>query len=318
MSKLRSFLAATVGLLIGFGAVAEYPEKPIRLLIPFPAGGASDAAARAFAPQLSLLLGQPVLVDNRPGADGQIAATEVLRAAPDGYTLIAANAGTMNFVPAIRKTAPYDPTQFTPISLFGVSSSILFVHPAVPATSLAALVDYARANPGKLSYGSTNPGAILISSDFLASTKTSMVHIPYKGDAFALPDLLAGRIQVIFATPAVFIPHVLDGKLRALATTLGQRSPLYPEVPTMFESGVSPPSFKQWTGIFGPAGMPKAVVDRLSREINVVLARPDVRAQMGKAGFAAGSSSPDELALLAKQQLEIWKDAVREGKLAQE
>lgn len=315
---MRSILAALLGLLIGVNGSAAYPEKPLRLVVPFPAGGAGDAVARAIAPQLSQTLGQTVVVDNKPGADGQIAATEVLRAAPDGYTLFMANAGALNYVPVIRKTPPYDPAQFTPISLLGVGSSIMFVHTKVPANSLAELVDYARANPDKLSYGSTNPAAILISADFLSNTKTRMVHIPYKGDALALPDLLAGRIQLIFATPAVFMPHVLDGRLRALASTQAQRSAMFPDVPTMTEAGFSPLSFKQWTGVFGPAGMSKALADRLSREIGIVLAKPDVRAQIEKAGFAPAGSSPDELAVLSRQQLEIWKDAVRQGKFIQE
>ena len=319
MKIVRSLWATMVGVLIGFHAAAEYPEKPIRLLVPFPPGGASDTVARIMAPQLSQALGQNVIVENKPGADGQIAATEVMRAAPDGYTLIAANAGTMNYVPAVRRTPPYDPTRdFSPISLFTINGFALFVNPAVPATSLPGLIAHARANPGKLSYGSATPGAILLMSGLIANTQTNMVHIPYKGDAAALPDLLTGRIQLMFATPTVYLPHAAEGKLRILATSLPQRSPQFPDVPTLVEAGVTPPAFKSWQGIFGPASMPKALVERLSREINAVLARTDIRIQFEKAGFSASGSSPDELGLVVSEQLEVWRRAVREGQLSQD
>ena len=319
MNTLRSILVAAVGLLIGFSATAEYPEKPIRILIPFPTGGAAEQSARIVAPHLSRALGQPVIVETRPGADGQIATTEAARATPDGYTLILASATGMNYVPALRKSVPYDPTRdFSPISTFGVSTTILVVPPSLPVTSAAGLLDYIRANPGKLSFGTGNAPAILATSELRRQAGANFVDIPYKGDALLMPDLLAGRIQGSFLIQGLAMPHVQEGKLRALATNLPKRSSLYPDIPTLAESGLVPLGIKQWFGFVGPAGMPKGIVERLSREINIVLARPDVSSQIEKVGYVVSGSTPDELAVLIKEQLEVWQRAVLEGRLTQE
>lgn len=307
MTTLRCILVVIAGLLLGFSAAAEYPEKPSRILIPFPTGGAAEQSARIVAPHLSLALGQPVIVEARPGADGQIATTEVARAAPDGYTLILASATGMNYVPALRKNVPYDPTRdFSPISTFGLSTTILVVHPSLPVTSAGGLLDYIRANPGKLSFATGNAPAILATSELRRQAGANFVDIPYKGDALLMPDLLAGRIHGSFLIQCLAMAQVQEGKLRALATNLPKRSSLYPEIPTLAQSGLAPLGIKQWFDFVGPAGMPKGVVERLSREINIVLARPDVSSQIEKVGYVVNGSTPDELAVLIKEQLEVW------------
>lgn len=319
MNILRSILATTVGLLVGFNAVAEYPEKPIRLLVPFPAGGTADQAARILAEPLSKALGQAVIVEAHPGADSQTGTAEAARAAPDGYTLLAGSLTGLNYVPAVRKSPPYDPTRdFTLITKLYDTAFMLFVHPSLPVKSVGELLEYIRANPGKLSYGTGTATAILASSELMAAAKAPMVHVPYKGDIQGFPDLLTGRIQVMFAVQGIAMQYASEGKLRVLATTLAKRTPLFPEVPTLQEVGLPPLSVKTWNGLVGPAGMPKAVAERLSREVNAILARPEVRIQLEKVGFLANGSTPDELAALVKEQLEVWKRAVREGKLSQE
>lgn len=300
-------------------AMAQYPSKPIRILVPFAAGGGGDIVTRALALPLSQALGQPVVVEPKPGADGQIAAIETMRSPNDGHTLLFGSTTSMSSVPAVRKTPPYDPNiDFTPISSFCTVTFFLFVHPSVPARSLRELVDYARLHPGKLSYGSGNATSIMAAAELQAHARINMVHIPYKGEAPAALDFSAGRIQVMFATPASMMPLVKDGKLRALVTTLGQRSPLLPDVPTIGEAGYPEPSALGWVGFFGPANMPPAVTERLSREINAILQRDEMREQLAKYGFAARGSSPEELAFLVKQQLEIWRSAVRAGTIVQE
>ena len=314
MNQFRS-LAAAVCLLAWLDAGAQYPNKPIRLVVPFAAGGAAEIGCRALAQALSQSLGQPVIVEARPGADGQIAGVEVMRAAADGYTLFNGTATGLSYVPAVRK-APYDPTaDFTPLSTFYIASFFLYVHPSVPAKSIAELIDYARANPGKLSYGTAASTAIILTADLLAHTRTQMVHVPYKGEALAMPDLLAGRIQLMFGTPLTGAQHTRDGKLRALVTMLPERSPSLPDVPTLREAGLPEPSVASWGGMFGPAKLPRDIVERLSREITLALKRPDVQEQMLRAGLAPRGSPPEELAVLVKQQLDAWRRAVREGKI---
>lgn len=300
-------------------AQAQYPTKPIRIIVPFPPGGGGELTARVIAQPLSQALGQPVNVETKPGADGQIAAIETMRATADGYTIFAANAGAMSAVPALRKVPPYDPTvDFTPISSFYIATFFVFVHPSVPARSLGELVDYARTNPGKLSYGTGNTFSIVAMAQLLKQTRTSMVHVPYKGEAPAVLDFITGRIQVMLATPAATLTHLKDGKLRALATTLPQRSSLLPDVPTFAEAGIAEPRMVPWTGFVAPAKLPKDVTERLSREINIVLKRDDIREQLARLGLPGRGSSPQELAEYIKQQSVAWRQGILEAGIPQE
>ncbi len=300
-------------------ALAQYPNKPIRLIVPFPPAGAAELGARIFAQPLGQALGQPVVIDTRPGADGAIAADAVMKAAPDGYTLFYGTNTAFSWVPAVRKNPPYDPlTDFTPVSLVGHFGFFLFSHPSIPVNTVAELIAHARANPGKLNYGTGNSFSMLTSANFTLQEKLDIVHVPYKGDGPLSIDLLAGRVQMAFATPGTAVPHVKEGRIRALATLLPSRSPLFPEIPTAAEAGLVKAPIVAWGGLFGPARMPKEIVDRLAREMVTLLARPEVREAFGRLAFEPKSSTPQELAALVADQLDAFKKGVREAGIAQE
>jgi tripartite-type tricarboxylate transporter receptor subunit TctC len=308
---MTRILAAIFVALLPFAAAAQYPVKPIRLIVPFPPGGAAELGARIFAQPLGQALGQPILIDTKPGADGAIAADATMKAAPDGYTLFYATNTAFSWVPAVRKSPPYDPlADFTPVSLIGQFGFFLFAHPSVPASTLAELLAHIRANPGKLNYGSGNSTSMLATAQLVLQEKLDVVHIPYKGDGPLTLDLLGGRVQFAIATPGSAAPQVKEGKLLALATLLPSRSPLLPQAPTMAEAGMQGLSISPWGGVFGPKGMPRDIVDRLSRELAVVLKRPEVREAFGKLAFEPHSSTPEELSELVKEQLAVFRRVV--------
>ena len=313
MFRSLHFVAAAAFAAFSTAAAAQYPDKPVRLIVPFPPGGAAELGARIYSVPLGQALGQPVVIETRPGADGAIAADAVMKAAPDGYTLFYATNTAFNWVLATRKNPPYNPVaDFTPVSLVGYFGFFLFAHPSVPASNAAELVAYARANPGKLNYGSGNSTAQLFGAQLAKLEGLDMVHVPYKGDGPLTIDLVGGRVQLAFATPGSAAPQVREGKLRALAAMFPSRSPLLPEVPTAAEAGLGRMSLTPWGGVFGPKGMPKDVVDRLSRELAVVLKRPEVREAFGKLAFEPKSSTPEELTAILKQQIEAWTSIARE------
>jgi tripartite-type tricarboxylate transporter receptor subunit TctC len=295
-------------------AAQAYPSRPIRLVVPFPAGGTADIAARTVASALSQGLGQPVLVDNRGGADGAIAGTAVMAAPADGYTLFFATTTALNAAPALQKTPPYDPvTAFTPISHVGTFGFFLIVHESVPARNVAELLAYARANPGKLNYATGNGTSILTTAQLAATEGLEMVHVPYKGDAPASVDLIAGRVQLSIATlSAGVLPQIRNGHLRVLATLLPSRSPLLPDAPTAAEAGLRGLTITPWGGLFGPAGLPREVVERVAAEMRGVAARRDVRDALDRIAFEAQASTPQEMATLLADQLQIWRRAVQE------
>jgi len=310
---MTRILAALAAVLLAGAASAQYPNKPIRLIVPFPPGGAAELGARIYAQPLGLALGQPVVIETKPGADGAIAAEAAMKAAPDGYTLFYATNTAFSWLPAVRKNPPYDPlADFTPVSLVGQFGFFIFSHPSVPATNIAELLAYIRANPGKLNYGSGNSTSMLATAQLVQQEKLDVVHIPYKGDGPLSVDLLGGRVQFAIATPGTAAPQVREGKLRALATLLPTRNPLLPEAPTFAEAGLHPLSITPWGGVFGPANMPKEIVARLSRELGVVLKRPEVREAFQKLAFEPRSSTPEELTALVKEQGEVWRRVVNE------
>ena len=306
-------IAALATLFAAFSAAAQYPDRPIRLVVPFPPGGAAEVGARMFATPLGQALGQPVVVETRPGGDGAIAADAVKRAAPDGYTLFYATNTAFNWVLAARKEPPYDPVaDFTPVSLIGYFGFFLFSHPSVPAQSVAQLVAYAKANPGKLNYGTGNSTAQLLGAQLRQLENLDMVHVPYKGDGPLMIDLVAGRVHIAFATPGTAAPQVKEGKLRALAAMFPSRSPLLPDAPSAQEAGLGRMTLTPWGGVFGPKGMPKEAVERLNRELAVILKRPEVRENFGKLAFEPKSSTPEELTTFLKQQIEVWTSTARQ------
>ena len=309
---MNRFLAALASIWVTTAA-AQYPDKAIRLIVPFPPGGAAELGARIFTVPLGQALGQPIVIETKPGADGAIAADAVMKSAPDGYTLFYATNTAFNWVPATRKNPPYNPvTDFTPVSFVGYFGFFLFSHPSVPAKSVAELLAYARANPGKVNYGSGNSTAQLFGAQLAQLEKLDIVHVPYKGDGPLVIDLLAGRVHIAFSTPGTAAPQVKEGKLRALAAMFPNRSALLPEVPTAAEAGLGKMSLTPWGGVFGPKGMPKEAVDRIARELAVVLKRAEVREAFGKLAFEPKSSTPEELSAILKQQIEIWGSTARE------
>lgn len=311
MLRKACILAALLFLVLP--AAAQYPNKPIRLIVPFPPAGAADLTARALAQPLSQALGQQVVVENRPGADGAIAAEFVVKAAPDGYTLFFGTNTAMCGVPAMRKEPPYNPlTDFTPISLVGYFGFFLFTHAAVPAQTLRELIDYARANPGKLNYGTGNSTSIIASARFKLQERLDMVEVPYKGDAPATADLVAGRLHLMIATPGTAVPFVKEGRLRALVTLAPSRSPLLPDVPTNAEAGMPPLAITPWAALFGPAKLPKDIVDRIARAVATVVVQPELRAQLERYAFDAKSSSPEDLGAYLKEQVDVWIRTARD------
>jgi tripartite-type tricarboxylate transporter receptor subunit TctC len=309
--RLVACIAAAIA---AFSVHAQYPDKPIRLVVPFPPGGAAELGARIYTAPLGQALGQPIIIETKPGADGAIAADFVMKAPPVGYTLFYATNTAFNWVLATRKTPPYDPMRdFTPVSLVGYFGFFLFTHPSVPAKNVAELIAYARANPGKLNYGSGNSTSQLFGAQLKKLENLDMVHVPYKGDGPLTIDLVGGRVQLAFATPGSAAPQVKEGKLRALAAMFPSRSSLLPDVPTAREAGLGKMSLTPWGAVFGPKGLPKEVVDRLARELAVVLKRPEVHEAFGKLAFEPKSSTPEELSGILKQQIEAWTSAAREA-----
>jgi tripartite-type tricarboxylate transporter receptor subunit TctC len=295
-------------------ATAQYPVKPIRLIVGFPPGGSADPTTRIMGAALAEQMGQPVVVENRPGADSAIAAEQVTRLPADGYTLMFASNSAMTAAVALRKQAPYDPlADFTPISMVGRATVFLYVHPAVPAATLKEFVEYARANPGKLNYGTGNPLSILYNVQLMASTGISMVHVPYKGEGPLNPDILAGRVQSSFLSTGTAVSYAKDGRLRPLAVLLERRSPLLPDVPTITEAGVPAVTVRQWAGMFGPPKMPREIVERLNKEINAALKRPDVLEKLQGYGYAAEGSTPERLLEINRDDLALWRKLVREA-----
>src|SRR6266581_295570 len=319
MQKLMRVFTAVAALgLIAIPAAAQYPSKPIRIVVSFAAGGASDAITRIVAQPLSETLGQPVLVENRPGAEGAIAGEVVAKSAPDGYTILSGGNTTMLGVPILRKNPPYVIADFAPITSVGKFAFFLVVHPSVPVKTLSELIDYARANPGRLNYATSTLSDVLAFAQLKSLANVDMVRVPYKGGAPATPDLLSARVHLMLTTGSSVVPLVREGKLRALATLLPGRSSLLPSVPTIAEAGMPRLTVVPWTGLFAPAKTPKDIVERLSREVNVILKRPEIHGQFEKQASEPAGSTPGELGAFLKQQLVEWRSAARSAGLEPE
>ena len=281
-------------------------------MVPFPAGSATDTISRILGNSVSQAIGQPTVVENKAGADGAIAAAEVAKSPPDGYTLLMATNSPMSAVPAMKKNPPYDPVaDFTPITDVGRYTFFIVVHPSVPAKTLAELIAYARANPGKLNYATGNTTGIVSSAYFASQAQIQLVHVPYKGEPQAMTDLVAGRVQLMFASSSTSVPQVREGKLRALVTTLSRRSALLPDVPTIAEAGMPQFSVTSWAGLFGPAKMAREVTERLNREFVAAMGRQEVQAAMERQAFSLSPSSPEQLAGFVKEQMESYRRILR-------
>ncbi len=317
--KLVYVVTALLSFALTHIAAAQYPSRPIRFIVPFPPGGTADGAGRIIAAQMTLAMGQQWLVDNRSGADGALAGGIVVKAAPDGHTLFFGSNTPLSAAPALRKIPPYDPVKdFTAIGMFGYPTFFLFVSPTIPAKTLAELIDYARANPGKLNYGTGNTASIVATAQFKMLANLDVAHIPYKGDAPTTTDLIGGRIQFSFMAPIPALAQAREGRLRMLAVLLPKRSAMAPEVPTIAEAGMAGVSITPWTGLFGPAGMSRDVVARLSRDLNAVLSRTDIREQIGRQGIEVQTTTPEEMAAYTKEQFQAWTRIIRETNIPQD
>src|SRR2546421_5170612 len=302
---LNRWIFAVALVVFSCAASAQFPGNPIRLVVPFPAGSATDTISRILGNSVSQAIGQPIVVENKAGADGAIAAAEVAKSPPDGYTLLMATNSPMSAVPAMKKNPPYDPVaDFTPITDVGRYTFFLILHPSVPANTLAEFIDYARANPGKLNYATGNTSGIVSTALFASLAKIELVHVPYKGEPQAITDMLAGRVQLMFCSSSTSLTHIREGRLRALVTTLAKRSPLLPEAPMIAEAGMPQFSVTSWAGLFGPAKLPREVVERLNREFVAAMNRPQVQAAMAKQAFPLSPSSPAQLGPLDKDRFE--------------
>ena len=305
---MKRFFALLAALLVVAPSFAQYPQKPIRLVVPFPAGSATDTVARILGQSVSAAVGQPVVVDNKAGADGAIAGAEVVKASPDGYTLLMATNSPMAVAPAMKKQPPYDPVaDFTPITDVGRYTFFLYVNAEQPYKTFRDMIAYAKANPGKINYATGNTTGIMSFGQMNALAGVEMTHVPYKGEPQAVTDLIAGRVQLLWATPTTGLSHLKDGKLRALATNLKARSPLLPEVPTMAEVGIPQYSVASWAALYGPAKLPRELQLRLNKEFLDAMKRPDVVAQMEKQAFLLSPSTPEELGAFTKAQLEAYR-----------
>ena len=310
MIRFAAFLAASIVFVAPVGA--QYPTKPIRVVVQGPPGSASDTIARVFGQSISASVGQSMVVDNKPGGDGVIAAMEVVKAPPDGYTLLLASNSPMSAVPAMKKSPPYDPVKdFTPITDVGRFTFFLYVNPEVPAKTFSELISYAKANPGKLSYATGNSTGIVGFAQIASIAGIDILHVPYKGEPQGIADVVAGRVSMMWATPTTGLAFVKDERLRVVATSLKTRSNLLPDVPTIYEAGMPQFSIVSWAGLFGPANMPRSVVERINKEFLAAMKRPEVIAAMEKQAFALSPSTPEQLGIYVGEQLETFRAVVK-------
>lgn len=292
----------------------RYPSRPIKIIAPVQPGGGVDLVARTIGDRLGKVLGQPIVVENQSGGGGIVGSMATARAAPDGYTLMVGYVGTHGTNPAVRKL-PYDAIKdFTPIAMVGGTPNVLIVPPTLPVKTLAEFVQYAKANPGKLSYGSSGPGTLthLAMEQLKLATDLDLVHVPYRGIGPAFTDILGGQTQAMFPGLAAALPHIKAGKVRALAITGLKRHPLLPDVPTFEELGYKGFDGVQWYGIVGPANIPPAIVKRLNDEINRLLESPDLRERLSSEALEPMPMSPDEFGSYIRDDIARWTRLAKE------
>lgn len=320
---LKTFIGVTASTL-ALGAAAQsgdYPNRPIRMIVPFTPGGSTDILARTIGEQLTKAWGQTVIIENVPGAGGSLGADRVAKAAPDGYTLLMGHIGTLAVTPSIYPRLPYDPIKsFAPVAWVARVPNVLVVHPSVPARSVRELVQHVKANPGRLNYGSGGNGsAAHISTEyFKLQSDTDIVHVPYKGTAPAVNDAVSGQIQMLLTGAPAVMPMVKAGKLVALAVSSPQRIPGAPELPTIAESGL--PGFAgfeadQWYGIVAPAGTPEAIVRRLNTQVNASLNSPEILARLQSEGATPTPFPPEVFGKLIEAEIARWRPVVQRAGL---
>jgi tripartite-type tricarboxylate transporter receptor subunit TctC len=291
-----------------------YPAKPIRMIVPFPAGGATDIVARLVAQKLTDGMGQQVIIDNRGGAGGTIGSDVAAKAPADGYNILVGTSSTHAIAPGLYAKLPYDPVRdFTPVTLLATATILLAVHPSVPARSIKELIALGKREPNALSYASSGNGGIshLIGEHFKSVAGIQMLHVPYKGDTPALVDLASGQVSLMFGTAVSFLPYVKTGRLNALAVTNPKRSPVVPDVPTVAESGL--PAFEalQWFGVYAPAGTPREIVTRLNTEMSKILRMPEIRERFAGLGADVAGGSAEDFAAFQRAEVAKWTKIVK-------
>lgn len=315
--RRREFLAAAAAVLASGPAAAQsdpWPSQPIRLIVPFPPGAANDTLGRAIADQLGPRLGRPMVVDNRSGAGGSIGSASVARAAPDGYTLLLGHIGTLAVNPAIYPKLPYDPVKdFEPVAMIASVTNVMVVHPAQPFRDLQSLVDFARKNPNKLRYCSAGNGSAghIVMLAFLQATGVQMEHVPYRGLAQGLTDLVAGVVELTIGGAPTVMPLVQQGLLRAIGVSSPARMPSLPDLPTVAETVAPGFDVRPWYGIAAPAGTPAAIVQKLNTEINAIVETPAVKARLEQEGAEANPMTPVAFGSLIKSEVQRWGDLIR-------
>jgi len=309
-------LALLLTLACGLASAQDYPNKPVRMVVGFPPGGGTDVVARILQPRLSELLGQAVVIDNRPGATGTVAAGQVAKSAPDGYTIMMGHVSVNAIAPSLFANLPYDVNRdFAPIALAAAVPHLVVVHPSVPVATLKELVAYLKSQPGKLTFPSAGNGSMphLAGEVFQSLTGVKLVHVPYKGSGQSMQDLLGGQHLVAFDTMPASAPHVRSGKLRAVAVSTAQRVPSFPDVPTAEEAGVPGYVVITWYGVFAPAGTPGAIVNRLHADLVRAMQTPDVRAKLeGIGADGSVSRSPEEFAALVRADTARYAKIVKD------
>jgi tripartite-type tricarboxylate transporter receptor subunit TctC len=296
----------------------DYPSHPIRLIVPYAAGGGADSVARIVAKRVAETIGQPIVIENR-GGGGSIIGTELVKnSEPDGYTLLMGQSGPISINPAVYKNLPYDPLKdFAPVTMTTAYPYIMVVNPALGVKTLKEFVAFARSKPGELNYGTTGVGAAnhLVTELFDSKAGIRMTHIPYRGTSLAVTDLLAGHVQMVFADPISALPHINASTLLALAVTSKNRSPVAPSVPTISESGYPGFDAIAWHGILAPAGTPREIINRLNAEIVAALNDLETRALLEKQAMQTVGNTPEAFAGFIKQDIAIWKEVAAEAKV---
>ena len=321
MKRIFAAGLAALAALAGDALAQAWPSKPITLMVGFAAGGATDTAARIIAKKLSENLGVSVVVDNKAGAGGNIAAQQTANAAPDGYTIHLSSVGPLSVAPHLVKNLAYDPQKdLAPLTMGVIFSNVLVVHPSIPANNLAEFIALAKKNPGKYEYGSTGVGSAsnLAGELFKLRAGVDLTHVPYKGGGPAMPDILSGRIASYWATPATSLQHIQAGKLRALATTGLARAVSMPDVPTIAESGFPGFEATNWYAFVGPGKMPAELAERWNRELVKVLSDPAIRDQLLHHGLEPKPGTREELARYIRKESDTWGKVIRDAKISAE
>ena len=319
LAAVALITTAALALPGGAAQAQTYPSKPIRLVLPYVPGGIIDTAGRHFAQRLSESLGQSVVAENRPGAGGMVGIDVVARSAPDGYAIVLTDPGIVSN-PTLQKDPPYDLKAVQAVSIVGSSPAVIVASQHLPVKTFAELIAYAKANPGKLNFASAGIGTAphLAGEMIKLRTGIDMTHVPYRGIGAAYPDVMSGKVQLAFSSIAGAVPFTSDNRVRPLATTGAARSAVYPDVPTVAESGLPGFDVDLWIGIYAPAGLPPAVLAKLNGELKKVLQHPELKAALAKIGVEPRGTTPEEAAAFTRSEFEKWKKVIVEGNIKPE